>query len=136
MLIFFDPPYFKKMAAHYMKGSISDFSKPQYLSFFRNIFSLMREQSKPSTLMAFLNADFRDFQGIPAVDENPDNAILMFAYAKLLETCGWKVTHLTDCPLSTQRFTGNMVNKMHKKRTLGIVRRTLIIGKPDVLHRG
>jgi len=135
-LIFFDPPYFKKMAAHYMKGSISDFTKPQYLSFFRNIFSLMREQSKPSTLMAFLNADFRDFQGIPAVDENPDNAILMFTYAKLLETCGWKITHLTDCPLSTQRFTGNMVNRMHEKRTLGIVRRTLIIGKPDVLHKG
>ncbi len=38
--------------------------------------------------MAFLNADFRDFQGIPAVYENPDNAILMFTYAKLLETCG------------------------------------------------
>ena len=104
------------MAAHYMKGSISDFTKPQYLSFFRNIFSLMREQSKPSTLMAFLNADFRDFQGIPAVDENPDNAILMFTYAKLLETCGWKVTHLTDCPLSTQRFTGNMANRMHEKK--------------------
>jgi len=125
---------FKKMAARYMKGSISDFTKPQYLNFFRNIFSLMREQSKPSTLMAFLNADFRDFQGIPAVNENPDKAILMFTYAKLLETCGWKVTHLTDCPLSTERFTGNMVNKMHEKRTLGIVRRTLIIGKPDILH--
>jgi len=135
-LIFFDPPYFKKMAAHYKKGSISDFSKPQYLSFFKNIFSLMREQSKPSTLMAFLNADFRDFQGIPAIDENPDNAILMFTYAKLLESCGWKVTHLTDCPLSAERFTGNMVNRMHKKRTLGIVRRTLIIGKPDGLRQG
>ena len=48
----------------------------------------MREQSKPSTLMAFLNADFRNFQGIPAVNENPDNAILMFTYAKLLEACG------------------------------------------------
>jgi len=115
-LIFFDPPYFKKMAAHYMKGSISDFTKPQYLSFFRNIFSLMREQSKPSTLMAFLNADFRDFQGIPAVDENPDNAILMFTYAKLLETCGWKITHLMNCPLSTERFTGNIVNRMHEKK--------------------
>jgi len=28
--------------------------------------------------MAFLNADFRDFQGIPEVDKNPDNSILMF----------------------------------------------------------
>jgi hypothetical protein len=27
-----------------------------------------------------------------------------------------------------------MVNKMHGKRTLGIVRRTLIIGKPDILR--
>ncbi len=80
----------------------------------------MREQSKPSTLMAFLNADFRDFQGIAAVDENPDNAILMFTYAKLLETCGWNITHLMDCPLSAERFAGNMVNRMHEKRTLGI----------------
>ena len=135
-LIFFDPPYFKKMAAHYMKGSISDFTKPQYLNFFKHIFRLMREHSKTSTRMAFLNADFRDFQGVPAIDENPDNAILLLTYAKLLETCGWKVTHLTDCPLSTERFTGNMVNRMHEKRTLGIVRRTLIIGKPDILYRG
>ncbi|MBW2656059.1 MAG: hypothetical protein JRC91_14500, partial [Deltaproteobacteria bacterium] len=44
-LIFFDPPYFKKMADHYMKGSISDFSRPQYLKFFKDLFSLMREHS-------------------------------------------------------------------------------------------
>ncbi|MBT6337844.1 MAG: hypothetical protein HOJ48_00960 [Desulfobacula sp.] len=36
------------------------------------------------TQMAFLNTDFRDFQGIPAVDENLDNAILMFTYTKLI----------------------------------------------------
>ncbi len=55
----------------------------------------------------------RKIQGIPAVDENPNTAILMLTYAKLLESCGWKVTHLTDCPLSTERFTGNMVSRMH-----------------------
>jgi hypothetical protein len=129
-LIFFDPPYFKKMAAHYMKGSISDFSKAQYLIFFKHFFDLMREQSKPSTRLAFLNADFRDFQGTSALDETPDKAILMLDYAKLLESCGWKITHLLDCPLSTERFTGNMVNKMQNKRSLGVVRRTLIMGKP------
>jgi hypothetical protein len=79
--------------------------------------------------MAFLNADFRDFQGTPALEEDPDNAILMLTYAKLLEASGWKITHLLDCPLSTERFTGNMVDRMQNKRTLGIVRRTLIIGK-------
>ena len=128
-LIFFDPPYFKKMADHYMKGSISDFSRPQYLKFFTDLFCLMKEHSKPSTRIAFLNADFRNFQGILAFDENPDNAILMVTYAKLLETSGWKITHLLDCPLSTERFTGNMVNRMQEKRTLGIIRRTLIMGK-------
>ena len=128
-LIFFDPPYFKKMAEHYMKGSISDFSKDKYLKFFKDLFSLMREHSKPSTRIAFLNADFRDFQGIPAFDEDSENAILVLEYAKLLENCGWKITHLIDCPLSTERFTGNMVKKMQDKRTLGIIRRTLIIGK-------
>ncbi|MDA3787808.1 MAG: hypothetical protein PF503_04875 [Desulfobacula sp.] len=59
----------------------------------------------------------------------------MLTYAKLLETCGWKVSHLLDCPLSTEKFTENMVNRIHGQRTLGIVRRTLIIGKPDVLHK-
>ena len=131
-LIFFDPPYFKKMADHYMEGSISDFTRPRYLKFLKDLFYLMKEHCKPSTRMAFLNADFRDFQGVSALDENPDNAILLLTYAKLLETCGWKITHLLDCPLSTQRFTGNMVNGMQEKRTLGVVRRTLIIGKPKL----
>lgn len=128
-LIFFDPPYFKKMAEHYMKGSISGFSKAKYLKFFKDLFSLMREHSKPSSRIAFLNADFRNFQSIPAFDENPEKAILLLEYAKLLENSGWKITHLIDCPLSTERFTGNMVTHMQAKRTLGIIRRTLIIGK-------
>ncbi len=34
-LIFFDPPYFKKMAAHYMKGSISDLARSEYLKFIK-----------------------------------------------------------------------------------------------------
>jgi len=112
-----------------MKGSISNFSKAQYLKFFKDIFSLLKDNSKPSTRIAFLNADFRDFQGIPATDEDPENGILVLEYAKLLENCGWKITHLIDCPLSTERFSGNMVSHMQDKRTLGIIRRTLIIGK-------
>jgi len=52
----FDPPYFRKMAAHYMKGSISDFSRSQYLNFFKDLFCLMRDHSKSSTRIAFLNA--------------------------------------------------------------------------------
>ena len=47
----------------------------------------------------------------------------MLTYTKLLETCGWKVSHLLDCPLSAERFTGNKANRMHEKRTLGIVKK-------------
>jgi hypothetical protein len=47
----------------------------------------------------------------------------LFDYMKLLKNYGWKITHLIDCSLSTQRFFGNMVNRMQRKRTLGIVRK-------------
>jgi len=57
-----------------MKGSVSDFSRPQYLNFFKDLFCLMRDHSKPSTRIAFLNADFRNFQGIPALGLPPLNA--------------------------------------------------------------
>jgi hypothetical protein len=128
-LIFFDPPYFKKMARQYSKGSISDFSRPMYLKFFKNIFSLMKKHSKHTTRIAFLNADFRDFQGTAALEESCKNSILMLDYMKLLEESGWEITHLIDCPLSSERFSGNMVNHMQKKRILGVVRRTLIMGR-------
>jgi hypothetical protein len=29
---------------------------------------------------------------------DPENAILLLEYAKLLENCGWKITHFIDCP--------------------------------------
>ena len=122
------------MAEHYMKESISEFSKTRYLKFFKDIFCLLKDNSKPSTRIAFLNADFRDFQGIPATDEDPENGILVLEYAKLLENCGWKITHLIDSPLSTERFSGNMVSHMQDKRTLGIIRRTLIMGKSTILN--
>jgi hypothetical protein len=72
---------------------------------------------------------FRDFQGTNALKEPSKNAILMLDYMKLLEESGWEITHLIDCPLSSERFTGNMVSHMQKKRILGVVRRTLIMGR-------
>ena len=50
-------------------------------------------------------------------------------YIDLLKDSGWEITHIVDCPLSTQRFLPNMVSHMQKNRTLGIVRRSLIIGR-------
>jgi len=57
-LIFFDPPYFNKMADQYTRDSISSLSRKEYLGFFREFFPLAREHSKNKARIAFLNADW------------------------------------------------------------------------------
>jgi hypothetical protein len=44
-----------------------------------------------------------------------------------MKRSGWEITHIIDCPLPTQRFLPNMVKRMKKNKTLGVVRRSLII---------
>ncbi len=128
-LIFFDPPYFKKQENQYTKDSISTLSRKEYLGFFREFFPLAKEHSKTRARIAFLNADWRDFQGVSALNEDPGRSIFLSDYIDLLKDSGWEITHIVDCPLSTQRFLPNMVSHMQKNRTLGIVRRSLIIGR-------
>ena len=61
--------------------------------------------------------------------ENPDNSITIFDYHRVLSKTGWKVTHRIECPLSSERLSGNQVQKMQDKRILGTVGRTLLIAK-------
>ena len=98
-LIFFDPPYFNKMADQYAEESISGFSRNDYLKFFRDLFPLFRKHSKTNARIAFLNADWREFRGISAMDEDPKQSILLSDYIKLLERSGWEITHIIDCPM-------------------------------------
>ena len=128
-LIFFDPPYFSKLAGKYTKESISNLSRKQYLDFFREFFPLAKEHSGTSTRIAFLNADWRAFQGVSALEEDPGQSIRIDDYIDLLKRSGWEITHIIDCPMSTQRFQANVVSQMQKNRTLGVVRRSLIIAK-------
>jgi DNA modification methylase len=130
-LIFFDPPYFNKMAQQYSKESISSFSRKEYLKFFRELFPLFRERSRENARIAFLNADWRDFQGVGAMEEDPDKGIFLSDYINIMSRSGWKITHIIDCPMSSQRFKPNQVRRMQKNRTLGVVRRSLIIGRRD-----
>ncbi len=62
------------------------------------------------------------------MEEDPDESILLFDYGDIMRGAGWKVTHLIDCPLSTERFRPHMVRNMQKNNTLGVVRRSLIVG--------
>ena len=72
-LIFFDPPYY--------------------------FFILACRNTKQTTRMAFLNADWRDFESTPALKETPDKSITVFDYHRVLSKTGWKVTHRIECPL-------------------------------------
>ncbi|MDB4443776.1 site-specific DNA-methyltransferase [bacterium] len=127
-LIFFDPPYFSKMAKQYAEDSISVLSREEYLEFFKEFFPLIREHTKSYGRLAFLIGDWRNFQGISAMEEDPDQSILLPDYFNLLERSGWKIAQLIDCPLSTERFRPHMVKRMQKNKSLGTVRRSLIVG--------
>lgn len=131
-LVFFDPPYFDKMDDDYQEkaeGSISSLDRSAYLKFFADFFTLAHEHTKATGRIAFLNADWRDFQGKPARDEDPSKAITVLDYARVIDQTGWEITHLVDCPLSTERMNGGVVSAMQARRTLGVVRRTLLIAR-------
>ncbi|MEA3417290.1 MAG: MerR family transcriptional regulator, partial [Thermodesulfobacteriota bacterium] len=134
-LIFFDPPYYIKKEKAYEKKanentpSISSYTNDEYERFLKGFFLLAHKNAKPTTSMAFLNADWRDFESTPASKENPDNSITIFDYHRVLSKTGWKVTHRIECPLSSERLSGNQVQKMQDKRILGTVGRTLLIAK-------
>jgi len=63
------------------------------------------------------------------MEEDSDQSILLLDYMDIMRRSGWKITHIIDCPLSTQRFLPNMVGRMQRNRTLGVVRRSLLIGR-------
>lgn len=126
-MIIFDPPYFQKMAEHYEEGSISDLSKEEYLGFLKEFFLLAHEQTSPSACIAFINGDWRDFQGVTPRGEDRSLAILSFDYERILRESGWEVRQTIMCPLSTQRFHPHMVTSMQKKRSLGTVSRYLLV---------
>jgi len=121
-LIFFDPPYFSKKEKEYEKKanentpSISSYTKEEYERFLEGFFLLAHKKSKETTRMAFLNADWRNFESTPASKEKPDKSITIFDYHRLLSKTGWKVTHRIECPHSSERQSGNQVQTMQDKR--------------------
>jgi hypothetical protein len=125
---------FKKEKAYSEKAnektpSISSYTKVEYERFLKGFFLLAHKNAKPTTSMAFLNADWRDFESTPASKEKPDRSITIFDYHRLLSKTGWEITHRIECPLSSERLSGNQVQRMQDKRILGTVGRTLLIAR-------
>jgi len=81
------------------------------------------------TKLAFINADWRDFQHTPAVNEIPEDALLIDDYLHLLHKTGWLRTHIIQAPLSSERFEAGVVAAMQKKKILGVTSRYVIIVK-------
>ena len=128
-LIIFDPPYFKKQSNNYDPDAISGLSKKKYLEFLDNFFALAHLNAKKSTQMAFINADWRDFQNTPAKNETRVNSILINDYLRILNQSGWQETHIFQAPLSSERFKANVVSAMQKKKIIGVTSRYVIISK-------
>ena len=128
-LIICDPPYFDKKAADYDKKSISGLPKEEYLKFFEAFFVLLKQNAKKTTRLAFINADWRDFQNKPAAKESGKGAILIDDYLQILNKTGWRHTHIIQAPMSAQRFSAVVVSAMQKKRILGVTSRYVIILK-------
>ena len=128
-LIILDPPYFDKKAQEYADKSISELSRQEYLEFFENFFAFLKRFSKKTTRLAFINADWRDFQNRSATEENPENSILLVDYCKILKTTGWALTHIIQAPMSSERFDAVVVSAMQKKRILGVTSRYVIVLK-------
>ncbi len=128
-LIILDPPYFDKKAADYDRKSISALPKKEYLQFLEAFFALLKQNAKKTTRLAFINADWRDFQNKPAAEESGKGAILIDDYLSILNKTGWQHTHIIQAPMSAQRFSAVVVSAMQKKRILGVTSRYVIILK-------
>ena len=128
-LVIFDPPYFDKKASDYGEKSISGLPKKEYLEFLESFFALLKQNTKKRTKLAFINADWRDFQGKPAAEESHEASILIDDYLSILNKTGWQHTHIIQAPMSAQRFSAVVVSAMQKKRILGVTSRYVIILK-------
>ncbi|MBL7204076.1 MAG: ParB N-terminal domain-containing protein [Desulfobacteraceae bacterium] len=128
-LIIFDPPYFKKQSNNYDSDGISGMSKANYLKFLESFFALAHLNAKKKTQMAFINADWRDFQSTPAREELRGNSIMIDDYLHILNKSGWEHTHIFQSPLSSERFKANVVSAMQKKKIIGVTSRYVIMSK-------
>ncbi|MGD9161762.1 MAG: DNA methyltransferase [Desulfobacteraceae bacterium] len=128
-LIIFDPPYFSKKAKEYEEESISNLSRENYMKFLEDFFRLAFENSKKGTRLAMINADWRDFQGTPALEEDEESAILIIDYGILMRKAGWAVSHVMQAPMSSERFQGGTVSAMQDKKILGVTSRNVIVGR-------
>ena len=88
---------------------------------------MLNRNVKKKTRLAFINADWRDFQNTPAEEEKHKGGILIDDYMDILKRTGWYHTHIIQAPMSSQCFSSGVVSAMQKKDILGVISRYVIV---------
>lgn len=125
-LIFWDPPYFRKMDSTtigddgYIEDSISKLARDEYLQFFAD--ALASPQIKKGTRLAFLMSDWDD-------NTDKEDGIFIWDYADLLRAAGWRLLRHIQAPLSTQQVHPDIVTRFRQERRLARLERYLLIAE-------
>ena len=82
---------------------------------------MAHQYSSPSADLAFINADWLDFQSTPLRQENRENAIFVFDYERILKNSGWNVQRMILVPLPTQRFH-EAVTEREAEKVMGSIK--------------
>jgi len=124
-LIFTDPPYWSMMKKEYGKGAISELSLKEYYEFIEK-FASECYKLLDNGFFAFLIQNQTE-KDIPVGEE----AILhTHNCSKIIEGVGFKLKRIINCPLHTQTFLPQQVNKAKEEtRMLGLVRDLLVFKK-------
>jgi hypothetical protein len=135
-LIFWDPPYYKKMDGGqagfgdeegYGQASISRLDSHEYLAWLGDAFASLVSLVRPGTRLAFLMGDWTG-EGSKRLEDR--SGIYIWHYADLLQKAGWQIMRRIQCPLSTQVVHPNIVEDFRTKRRLARLTRDLLIAVP------
>jgi hypothetical protein len=120
-LVFWDPPYFKKMEEDYGKSSISALTKIEYIKVFSRAAEMFAKKGVKT--IAFLMSDYDD-----EYNGNPQDNIFIHDYIREFENAGqWRVLRIIQCPLSTQQVKPSTAKNYLENRKLARISRNLIM---------
>lgn len=119
-LVFWDPPYFKKMEADYGETSISALTKDEYIKIFSN--SAKKFHKDGVKKIAFLMSDYDD-----EYNDRPQDNIFIHDYIREFEKANWRVLRIIQCPLSTQQVRPSTAKNYLENRKLARISRNLVM---------
>jgi hypothetical protein len=118
-LLFWDPPYYKKMQAHYNhKDSISALPRNDYLEIFGN--AVKDFKGKHIKTVAFLMSDFIDYN-------NSKNSIFIWEYIEIFKDAGWMPIYDIQVPIAACHIRAPQAVKYKKDCKLHSTSRDLIV---------